>query len=228
MIEPAKSRQASASDPAAVSLTGVGEGSRGAGLHVRGLRGAQGAFELSPVSLDVPPGGTLWVAGPNGVGKSTLLALLAGVLPTTGGRVELFGQDLTHTPAWERDIAWLIQDLGLWPHLTVRAQAKLVMPPGQDSGLIDDIADCLDITAMLDRKPSGLSGGEAQRCAILRTFAMQRTVLLLDEPFAAQHNAGSDRIEQLIARELARDRICLVAAHHPPDDQPTLRLPAGA
>jgi len=132
-------------------------------------------FELS-VEIDIEAE-TLAVVGPSGCGKSTLLDVLAGVLP---GRVVLDGRDLTDVPLHRRRVGWVTQDSLLFPHLDVRA--NLSYSPRAEG--LEEVAAALDLTALLERRPRNLSGGERRRVALARALVSRPDVLLLDEPFA--------------------------------------------
>ncbi|MGE3165630.1 MAG: ATP-binding cassette domain-containing protein [Planctomycetota bacterium] len=198
------------------------------GLVVGDLWLVRGRLRAGPIDFAVEPGAELWLVGPNGAGKSTLLGVIAGLLPAARGNVELNGHRLVgggaECPAWKRDVALLLQDLGLWPHLSVGRQAMWVArEAARHSGergepiaeRVTRLADELGVTHLLTRKPPALSGGEAQRCALLRTLASQRSLILLDEPMAAQHAEGRGRIEHVLAEERGRGAITVIAGHQP-------------
>jgi ABC-type sugar transport system ATPase subunit len=182
----------------------------------------RGALTFGRFDFVVEGGEKVVLTGPNGSGKSTLLAAIAGLLPIAGGEIELGDRRLagagSHVAPHDRDVAILLQDLGLWPHLTIRRQCELV---GRSSfalrsereARLRELAECLDVTALLDRAPATLSGGEAQRCALARTLMHRASCLLLDEPTSRQAAAGAQRIEQLLDLELARGAVVLMAAH---------------
>lgn len=211
------------------------------GMVVNAVEVERAGFRAGPISLEVGRGEELWLVGPNGSGKSTLLAVFAGLLPALRGTVELCGRTIvgpgTGVPAWQRDVTILLQDLGLWPHLSVGRQAHLVATdvakrsttPDAESPTvrIARIADVLGVTELLDRKPRALSGGEAQRCALLRTLAPERSLILLDEPLGAQHSEGRERIERVLASERARGAMVLIAGHQPPPAARTVQLGGG-
>ncbi|AXK45289.1 sulfate/molybdate ABC transporter ATP-binding protein [Brachybacterium saurashtrense] len=144
--------------------------------------------------LQVPDGGTLALVGPNGAGKSTVLSLVAGTLRDGHSRVELAGQLLTGPGAWvpphARRVTTLSQDPVLFPHLTARANIAFALRArgvsrararGEAARWLDE----LELSALADRRPRQLSGGQAQRVAIARALAAAPQLLLLDEPMAA-------------------------------------------
>lgn len=136
----------------------------------------------------------LGIMGPSGCGKSTLLDAIAGV--ERGANVSLNGASLTHRAVHQRRIGYVSQDALLFPHLSVRANIAY-SPMARD---IHDIAHTLGLTALLDRMPRHLSGGERRRVALARALAAQPQLLLLDEPFN-----GLDDARRADAIALVRD-----------------------
>ena len=156
------------------------------------------------VSLDVPAGKTLALIGPSGCGKSTLLRLMLGLLTPTGGGVEFDGMSVAADALQiRRRCGYVIQDGGLFPHLTARGNAALL--PKQLGWTKDKIdARVTELAALtnfptsgLDRYPVELSGGQRQRVALVRALMTDPAVLLLDEPLGA--------LDPMIRADLQRD-----------------------
>ncbi len=198
----------------------------------------RGAFRLGPISFSLAPGEVLYVAGPNGSGKSTLLHLVAGLLVPNGGEIHLGGRLVAakriDIPPWRRGAAILLQDLGLWPHLSIRTQCLLVAGASRNgtrratravaAARLDEWSTALAAGALLDKRPAALSGGEAQRCALLRTLMQDVPVLLLDEPMSEQHRDGIERIDGIIAALAGARKTLLVAGHRQPPGSRRLDL----
>ena len=185
-------------------------------LRLRGVCTSRGAFTLGPLDLDCDPGEVIWLAGANGAGKSTLLSTIAGLLPVQAGTIALGTRVLSdprvHVAPWERPCAFLLQDLGLWPHLTIRRQCAI----SRGNGAVPDPEDearRLGVLELPDRRPGELSGGEAQRCALLRSLVRGAPVLLLDEPFSEQHEDGIARIEGVLRNQREGGVRIIVAGH---------------
>ncbi len=152
---------------------------------------------LHDISLQFEAGHWISVVGPNGAGKSTLLKVLAGVLPPVqdGGRVELFGEIMSHIAPRERakKLAWLGQNeasaddltvfdvvmLGRLPH-----QAWLAAPNAADIAAVEQALRSTQAWDWRGRALGQLSGGERQRVLLARALAVQADVLLMDEPLA--------------------------------------------
>lgn len=144
------------------------------------------------------------LVGPSGAGKTSVLRAVAGLLrPETGrimvGGVTLFGPGVDL--AVERRRAGVVfQDTRLFPHLSVR---RNLLYGAADAAELGEMAQLLDIAALLERRPETLSGGEARRVAIGRALLMRPAFLLLDEPTVSLDAAR--REEVLRAVERARD-----------------------
>jgi len=149
---------------------------------------------LSFPDVDVPQGATLLLRGNSGAGKSTWLALAAGLLTPTAGEVVMAGQPLSGLSRTGRD-AWRARHLGFLPqklHLSdalsvERNLALAFFAAGvrENRAAIRLALDSLGVGDLAGRRPSQLSGGQAQRVALARTILMQPKVILADEPTAS-------------------------------------------
>jgi len=163
------------------------------------------AFDVV-AAFDLPPGRVLGVVGPNGAGKSSLLAAIAGLVDARG-TIALDGRDLAALPAERRGVGVVFQDLLLFPHLSVRdnvAFPQRVRLGGWRAAraAAEPWLARLDLTALADRHPGALSGGQAQRVALARALAAEPAVLLLDEPMAALDVEIRDDVRADLARHL--------------------------
>lgn len=135
-------------------------------------------------------GKVLAIQGRSGVGKSTLLAAIAGFVMPDSGHIRWQHQSLDELPALERPVSMLFQDHNLFEHLSVRD--NLMLGFGSHAIPIEALqkgAEQLSIATYFDKKPSALSGGQRQRVAILRTLLRPEPLVLLDEPFAELDDA---------------------------------------
>nr|WP_218891620.1 ABC transporter ATP-binding protein [Actinomycetospora corticicola] len=157
------------------------------------------------VSLTVGSGEVVAVLGSNGAGKSTFLGALAGLYRPDRGSIVLDGRVLDDVPVHRRRVGLLSQSALLFPHLTARDNVAFG-PRSTGSGrrAARETADRwlaeVDATALADRRPSELSGGQAQRIAIARALACEPELLLLDEPFAALDVDVTPAIRSLLRR----------------------------
>lgn len=146
---------------------------------------------LREITLRLPEGAFHAVMGPSGAGKSTLLNLLAGLIPPDAGTLSIAGESLIGrtdnelTLLRRRTIGIIFQDFNLIPTLTVAE--NIALPALLDGhplpqGRLDKLLELVGLTHRANQLAETLSGGEAQRTAIARAFAMEPRVILADEP----------------------------------------------
>ena len=141
---------------------------------------------LGNFKLDVawsPQARRLAIVGPSGSGKSLTLKMLAGIEPCDRGHIRLDGRDIASLEPAARGIAYVPQNYGLFPHLTVNEQ--LAFPAGADPDLAKHWIDRLGLRGLETRRPDALSLGQQQRVALARALVRPARLLLLDEPFSA-------------------------------------------
>ena len=161
---------------------------------VEALTLSLGAFRLNKIDFAVSGGETLVILGPNGAGKSVTLETIAGFHRPASGRILIGGRDATALPPERRNVGFVVQNFGLFPHLSVvqnvavarrrgaGVKAKSASPlGGEPAALLDHFG----IAHLAERAPSGLSPGEKQRVALARALAAAPDLFLFDEPFSA-------------------------------------------
>ena len=154
---------------------------------------------LDGVSLDVEPGEVVALVGPSGTGKSTLLRVVAGLQAPVGGRVILGDHDITDLAPHRRRIGLVFQDHVLFPHLDVAGNVGYGLRMHGTSGperraRVGELLALVGLAGYEHRRVATLSGGEAQRVALVRALAPRPAVLLLDEPFGALDRELHDRL----------------------------------
>ena len=182
-----------------------------------------GGAELRFDDVDVAQGGLLLLRGASGSGKSTWMALAAGLLVATDGDITVAGQSLRALgkvagDAWRaRTIGFLPQKLHLSAALTVHdnlAMAQWAAGQPRDEGRIAQALTALDVQALAHRKPSQLSGGQAQRVALARAVLLIPKVVLADEPTASLDDEAADASLALLRATAQRLGATLVIATH--------------
>ncbi len=179
---------------------------------------------LSDIELDVSAGSWVTVVGPNAAGKSTLLRVLAGLVPYTG-RVFLHGVESRDLPvrARARTVAAVPQLptvplgvrvadyvlLGRTPHLRPLQRAGR-----QDAEVVARVLDQLELTDFADRMLTAVSGGELQRVFLARALAQQPTLLLLDEPTSALDIGHQQDVLNLVDRLRAESDLTVLSSMH--------------
>lgn len=173
---------------------------------------------LSGVDLDVVDGEVLAVVGRSGVGKSTLLAVMAGLIAPSAGEV---ASDISGRRA---RTATVFQDASLYPWLDVLDNVAFSLRLANHPGRLGsrkarrakalEILESLDISEFATRRPSELSGGQQQRVAIARAIAADPDVLLMDEPFSALDVATRSSLQEwLVEHRTALARSVVLVTH---------------
>jgi molybdate transport system ATP-binding protein len=167
----------------------------------------RGTFEL--VAKTQVGTGVTGICGPSGCGKSTLLGLLAGLLKPQRGTLRFAEQVLCDVaqrifvPPWQRHFGMVFQDGQLFPHLSVRSNllyGHAHLEAAERRFDLAAVAELMEITPLLERRPALLSGGERQRVALGRALLYSPRLLLLDEPLSSL----DDRLKQQILPYLRR------------------------
>jgi len=163
-------------------------------LELKGVAKAYGSQRvLGPLSLEIAAAGTTVLIGPSGCGKSTLLRLVLGLVTPSDGEVVFEGRPLalTELPATRRKMGYVIQDGGLFPHLSARDNATLMArhldwAPARTEARLAELCELTHFPDDgLDRYPLQLSGGQRQRVSLIRALMLDPDLLLLDEPLSA-------------------------------------------
>jgi len=187
--------------------------------------GDEETLALRGVSLAVPGGKLVTVAGPSGSGKSTLLACLAGLDEPDGGSVYVLQTRISHRPEHERSalrgrhIGTLFQSANLLEHLTVRRNIELAQRIARahdrrrDRPRVDTLLDAVGLTPRSGARPSELSGGEAVRAGLAVALANNPDLLVADEPTGELDGETEADVLRLIRNQADRGTAVIVASH---------------
>ncbi len=170
-------------------------------------------------SCTVPEGAITAIIGSNGVGKSTLLAAIAGERFSTTGEILING--LT-TASFSVEEFSKIRSVAQQSHSYWMAySAREILALGNDvtpAEKVSEIFRALEMEAFLDQKVTALSGGQLQRIEIARAFMRDTPLVLLDEPFASQDVASIERLKKFLVAQKSEGKTIVIVAHARPEE----------
>ena len=219
--------------PAKADGSSTGAGSTGsstaASITLEGIRKEyeDGTVAVQELSLRVPAGELVVLIGPSGCGKSTILRMVNRLIEPTAGRILLGDEDVTAADPvrLRRRIGYVIQNVGLFPHQTIRDNVGTVprllgWPKARVRARCDELLELvgLDPARFGSRYPHELSGGQRQRIGVARALAADPVVLLMDEPFSAVDPIVRARLQEEFLRLQADVRKTIVLVTHDLDE----------
>lgn len=188
------------------------------GLNLACTRGGRRVFE--GLSFTLESGGLLYLRGPNGTGKSTLLRLIAGLTPACAGTLK-FGESVWRpgSAAAEEAVIYAGHENALKPVLTLREHAENYVKLMTGRSLSDDAAHeaaaVFDLTRLLDQPARFFSSGQKHRASLMRFALVHRPLWLMDEPTVGLDSANREALERLMAGHLGRGGMIVAATHDP-------------
>ncbi|WP_218353600.1 ATP-binding cassette domain-containing protein [Alteromonas lipotrueiana] len=179
---------------------------------------------LLQVNAVIKPGEIVTLMGPSGVGKSSVLAAIAGLLPETfrlSGKIILNQHNITNMPAHLRHTGLLYQDALLFEHLDVTGNIVFAMPGKKHRDkkqYARQLLEQVGLGEMAQRPVSTLSGGQASRVSLVRTLASEPAALLLDEPFSKLDSATRHSTRQWVFEKIREAGLPALLVTHDEED----------
>ena len=161
-----------------------------AAVELRGVRKRYGDVEVvKGIDLTIGDGEFLVLVGPSGCGKSTVLRMIAGLEEVSEGELSIGEKDVRGVAPRDRDIAMVFQSYALYPHMTVRENLAFGLrvrkfPAPDIRARVEEVAQVLELSKLLERLPKELSGGQRQRVAMGRAMVRRPKAFLFDEPLS--------------------------------------------
>ena len=185
-------------------------------IEIKNLFVDLGSFLLKDISLEVEQGEYYIILGPTGAGKTVLLESIAGLYPIRKGEIRLNGREITYMEPEKRGIGVVYQDYVLFPHLSVKENITFSprmkgLPRQEIEDMCNRLVELLNISHLLERAPSTLSGGESQKVSLARALSAKPEVLLLDEPLSALDPETREDIQHELRR--IHERLNLTVIH---------------
>ncbi|MBI3449210.1 MAG: ABC transporter ATP-binding protein [Acidobacteria bacterium] len=187
-------------------------------IEVQDLTKLYGDFRaVDSLSLTVPAGEVLGLVGPNGAGKTTTLRCLAGIIPPSGGRIQVGGHDIKDDPVEaKRLVSFIPDEPKLFEYLTVEEHLRFVCRLYGVDGMTSAAATLLEELELTGREralPLELSRGMKQKLSIACGLIHDPKVLIFDEPLTGLDPAGIRRMKQTIAARAAAGCAILISSH---------------
>ncbi|WP_459211703.1 ATP-binding cassette domain-containing protein [Aquimarina rhabdastrellae] len=183
------------------------------------LKGKGGMISLA-VDLQIPKGECIALYGVSGVGKTSILKMISGILKPDNGRISvedkiwLDTQQKINLKPQQRKIGYVFQEYALFPNMSVRENLLYAMPKGALKTEIDPIIDMMELGDLQYQKPEQLSGGQQQRVALGRAVASKPKLLLLDEPLSALDITMRSKLQDYILQIHQEYKLTTILVSH--------------
>ena len=188
-----------------------------------GIKNELPKYLIKNLSFKVKKGEILVIFGKSGLGKTTLLNLIAGIEQInvfSSGKIFFENQDITFKPIEDRGIGFVMQDRYLFPHFTVRENLLFAIPKNfsKKNKFVNEFLDKVSMKEIEKLYPYQLSGGQISRVACLRTLLSFPKAILLDEPFSSLDNKTRKTFKNFVLNEIkSRNIPCVLVSHNKQD-----------
>lgn len=186
-----------------------------------------GTPTLKGIHLEIKQGELVTLIGPSGCGKTTTMKMINRLVEPTSGLILVDGNDIAKTDPVKlrRNIGYVIQQIGLFPHMTIKDNVAIVPRlKGMDkSSYLKRIDELMDMVGLnpnqyRDRYPSELSGGQQQRIGVIRAMAAEPSIILMDEPFSALDPISREQLQDELIRLQEEVKKTIVFVSHDMDE----------
>jgi len=181
----------------------------------------RGDFILNQISFNIKKGEIYLLLGDSGSGKTTILELISGFIKPDSGKIIMNGNDIVRLSPDKRNIAYLPQNMSLFPHLSIGKNILYgikMQGISLDRHYYDMLIFRLEIADILENYPEHISGGQTQRVALARAMIVKPKLLLLDEPFSALHPSLRYELEDLLKSIAPEFNLTILAVSHDIDE----------
>ena len=166
------------------------------------LSAANGIMNLT-IDTTIQKGELIAIYGESGAGKTSILRMLAGLLTPDKGTIIVnnhtwFTTKKTHLKPQDRKIGFVFQDFALFPNMSVRENLLFALDKGQNTNIVEELINVIELTELQHAKPNQLSGGQKQRVALARALVQKPEILLLDEPLSGLDSTMRSKLQNYL------------------------------
>jgi len=185
--------------------------------------GYRGKTIIKKLSLDALPLETLVMMGPSGSGKTTLLLTILGIITPSEGKISLNSENIAHLSIENRNIGYLPQDYGLFPHMNVQDNIAFGLkvrgiPRNEREKRALQMIQLVNLKGFEQRTINELSGGERQRVGLARALAIDPSLLLLDEPLSNIDQVTKYEVAQQLKQVFQKLKVPIILVTHNHED----------
>lgn len=183
------------------------------------LQTADGKLPLD-VSFTIEKGQFLAIYGNSGTGKTTLLRILAGLIQAEKTHIKVANevwdnsQNKIHLSVQNRSIGFVFQDYALFPNLTVKENLEFALQKNDNTQIVSELIELMELQSLQNSKPQNLSGGQKQRVALARAIVRKPKILLLDEPLSALDDEMRFKLQDYILKIHQKYQLTTVMITH--------------
>jgi osmoprotectant transport system ATP-binding protein len=186
-----------------------------------------GTLIIKGLDFHIQEGELFVLIGPSGCGKTTTMKMINRLIEPSSGTIEINGEDISKKDPVQlrRDIGYVIQQIALFPHMTIGQNVALVpklkkMPPSVINKKVDELMHMVGLDPQIykNRYPSELSGGQQQRIGVIRAMAADPSIILMDEPFSALDPISREQLQDEFVRLQKSIKKTIVFVTHDMDE----------